>query len=62
MGGDGAVTHGVGNAGQHEAVAHLLVIEEGLVGLVDLTGGHLAGAGGAGAGAARVGQVNAGLL
>eukprot|EP00959_Pyramimonas_sp_CCMP1952_P293347 6134993-Pyramimonas_sp.AAC.1 len=62
VGGDGAVTHGVRDAGQHKAVAHLLVIEEGLVGLVDGAGGHLAGAGGAGARAARVGQVNAGLL
>ena len=35
---DGAVGGGVGDAGEDEAVAHLVVIEEGLVGLVDGTG------------------------
>ncbi len=62
VGGDGAVGGGVGDAGQNEAVAHLSVIQEGLVGLVDGAGGDLAGAAGAGSGAARVGQVKAGLL
>ena len=38
MGLDGAVGGGVGDAGEDEAVAHLVVIEEGLVGLVDGTG------------------------
>jgi hypothetical protein len=32
---DGAVGGGVGDAGEHEAVAHLVVVQEGLVGLVD---------------------------
>ena len=38
MGLDGAVGGGVGDAGEDEAVAHLVAIEEGLVGLVDGTG------------------------
>ena len=28
VGGDGAVTHGVGHARQHEALAHLLVVRK----------------------------------
>ena len=47
MGLDGAVGGGVGDAGEDEAVAHLIVVEEGLVGLVDGTGllsvGEIAG-------------------
>ena len=47
MGLDGAVGGGVGDAGEDEAVAHLVGIEEGLVGLVDGTGllsvGEIAG-------------------
>ncbi|OUS45302.1 hypothetical protein BE221DRAFT_49923, partial [Ostreococcus tauri] len=35
---DGAVRRRVGDAREHEAVAHLVVIQEGLVGLVDGTG------------------------
>jgi hypothetical protein len=34
---DGAVRGRVGDAGEHEAVAHLVVVKEGLVGLVDGT-------------------------
>ena len=34
---DGAVGGGVGNAGEDEAAAHLVVVKEGLVGLVDGT-------------------------
>ena len=34
---DGAVGGGVGDAGEDEAVAHLVVVKEGLVGLVDGT-------------------------
>ena len=34
----GAVGRRVGDAREHEAVAHLVVIQEGLVGLVDGTG------------------------
>ena len=37
MGLDGAVRGRVGDAGEHEAVAHLVVIKERLVGLVDGT-------------------------
>ena len=44
------------------SVTHLVLVEEGLLGLVDLAGEDLAGAGGARAGAARVGKVDAGLL
>ena len=44
------------------AVSHLVLVEEGLLGLVDLAGHDLAGAGGARSGAARVGEVDAGLL
>ena len=44
------------------AVSHLVLVEEGLLGLVDLSRDDLAGAGGARAGAARVGEVEAGLL
>jgi hypothetical protein len=49
VGRDGHVGGGVGHAGQHEAVAHLGVVQEGLVGLVHGAGLHLAGAAGAGA-------------
>ena len=58
---DGAVRGGVGHAGQHEAVAHLGIVQEGLVRLVDGAGSDLAGAAGAGTRAARVGQFEAGL-
>ena len=44
------------------SVTHLVLVEEGLLGLVDLALEDLAGAGGARAGAARVGKVDAGLL
>jgi hypothetical protein len=33
---DGAVRGGVRHAGQHEALLHLVIVQEGLVGLVDL--------------------------
>lgn len=59
---DGAVGGRVGHAGEHESVAHLVVIQEGLIGLVDGSCGHLSGAAGAGSGAARVGQVDSGFL
>jgi hypothetical protein len=48
VGGDGHIAGGVGHAGQHEAVAHLAVIQEALVALVNGTGLNLAGAAGAG--------------
>lgn len=59
---DGAVGGGVRHAGQHEAVALLGIVQEGLVGLVDGASHDLAGAAGASTSAARVGQVQAGLL
>lgn len=59
VGGDGAVGGGVGHAGQHEALAHLVIIQERLVGLVHSASVDLAGARRAGTSAARVGQVNA---
>lgn len=62
VGGDGDVGGGVGDACQDEAVADLVVIQEGLVALVNTAGLDLAGAAGAGAGAAAVGKVDAGLL
>mmetsp|Transcript_10658 Transcript_10658/g.13207 ORF Transcript_10658/g.13207 Transcript_10658/m.13207 type:complete len:225 (+) Transcript_10658:217-891(+) len=59
---DGAVRGGVGHAGEAEALAHLVVVKEGAVRLVNGTSGDLARAGRAGARAARVRQVDAVLL
>jgi hypothetical protein len=59
---DRAVGGGVCDARQHEAAAHLGVVQERLVRLVDRAARHLAGARGARASAARVRQVEAGLL
>ena len=59
---DRAVARRVGDAGQHEALADLVVVEERLVRLVDAARDDLARARGAGARAARVGEVDAGLL
>lgn len=59
---DRAVRGGVRHAGQGEPGAHLVVVQEGLVGLVDGAGGDLARAGRARARAAGVGQVDATLL
>lgn len=56
---DGAVGGGVGDTGKDEAVVNLVIVEEALVGLVDLAVLEVPGAGGAGAGAARVWDVNA---
>ena len=49
----------ISNASQHKAVPGLIVIQEGLVGLVDGTRGHLTRARRARARSARVRQVNA---
>lgn len=62
VGSDGAVGGGVSHTRQHKAVGDLVVVQEGLVGLVHISGIQLARAGGAGARTAGVGQVNAGLL
>jgi hypothetical protein len=56
---NGAVGGGVGHAGEDKAVAHLVVIEERLVGLVNGTGSDLSGARRASASTAGVGQVDA---
>ena len=59
---DGAVRGGVRHAREGKALAHLVVVEERAVRLVDGARGHLARARRARAGAARVGQVDALLL
>ena len=59
VGGDSDIGGGVGDAGKDEALAHLVVIKERLVGLVNTAGVNLAGAGRARSSAARVGEVNA---
>ena len=62
MRGDRAIRRRVGDAREHEAVAHLVIIKERLIRLVDRAGNNLARARGARARAARVRQVNALLL
>jgi len=62
VGGDGHVRGGVGDAGQHESVAGLVVVQEGLVALVGRSALNLSGTAGASSGAAAVRQVQAGLL
>ena len=59
---DRAVGRRVRHARQHEALADLVVVEEGLVRLVDAARDDLARARRARARAARVGEVDAGLL
>lgn len=59
---DGAVRGRVGHAGKCEALAHLVVVKERAVRLVDGAGGHLASARRARARTARVRQVDAVLL
>ena len=59
---DRAVAGGVRHARQHEALGDLVVVEEGLVGLVDATRDDLAGARRASSGTARVREVDAGLF
>ena len=54
---DGAVRGRVSDASQNEPVAHLIVIKERAIGLVDLACSDLASAGGASARTARVRQV-----
>ena len=62
VGGDRHVALGVCHAGQHKPVASLVVIQEGLVALVNLSAVNLSSAAGAGSSAAAVGQVKSGLL
>eukprot|EP00414_Alexandrium_minutum_P009453 CAMPEP_0113833288 /NCGR_PEP_ID=MMETSP0328-20130328/7825_1 /TAXON_ID=39455 /ORGANISM="Alexandrium minutum" /LENGTH=61 /DNA_ID=CAMNT_0000801543 /DNA_START=106 /DNA_END=288 /DNA_ORIENTATION=- /assembly_acc=CAM_ASM_000350 len=56
---DGHIGGRVGDASEAEAIAHLIVVQEGLVRLVDGAGEDLARAAGAGARAAGVGQLQA---
>jgi len=58
VGSDGAVRGGVSHASQHKALAHLVIIQERLVGLVNGTSVNFASARRAGTSAARVGKVN----
>eukprot|EP00414_Alexandrium_minutum_P007837 CAMPEP_0113831896 /NCGR_PEP_ID=MMETSP0328-20130328/7092_1 /TAXON_ID=39455 /ORGANISM="Alexandrium minutum" /LENGTH=75 /DNA_ID=CAMNT_0000800077 /DNA_START=42 /DNA_END=266 /DNA_ORIENTATION=+ /assembly_acc=CAM_ASM_000350 len=54
---DGHIRGRIRDAREAEALAHLVVVQEGLVGLVDGAGEDLARAAGAGARAAGVGQL-----
>lgn len=58
MGGDGAIGGWVGDAGEDESVGHLVVIQEGLVRLVNGSSLDLSGAGRASSGTARVWKIN----
>ena len=59
---DGAVTLGVGHAREDESVGHLVVVEEVLLGLVNLSRDNLSSAGGARSGTARVGKFDFGFF
>jgi len=59
---DLAVGLGVGDAGENESVTHLIIVEEGLIRLVDLSVDNLASAGAAGSSSAGVWKVETGLL
>jgi len=57
-----AVRLRVRNAGQKIPLTHLVLVEEGALGLVDFSGRHLARTGGARPGAARERQLNPSVL
>merc|ERR1719436_1096939 len=59
---DGHIRRRICHASQAEAIAHLVIVQEGLVRLVDGARHHLARAARARPGAARVGQLDALLL
>ena len=59
---DLAVTGRVGNASQNESLGHLVIIKEGLLGLVNRSLLNNTGACGAGSGTATVGKVDSGFL
>ncbi|EJK53277.1 hypothetical protein THAOC_27321, partial [Thalassiosira oceanica] len=59
---DLAVRLGVSDAGKDVSIGHLVIIKEGLLGLVNLSTDNLSSAGGAGSGTARVRKVNSLLL
>jgi hypothetical protein len=58
VGGDGAVRGWVGDAGEDESVTHLVVIQEGLVRLVNGSSLNLSSAGRASSGTARVWEID----
>lgn len=58
VGRDGAVRGWVGNAGEHESIAHLVVIQERLVRLVNGSSLNLSSAGRAGSSTARVWEID----
>lgn len=58
MGRDGAIGGWVGDAGEDESVGHLVVIQEGLVRLVNGSSLDLSGAGRASSGTARVWKID----
>ena len=60
--GNFAVAGGVGHARQDKAIVDLLVLQEGLFGLIDGSRDHLSGAAGAGSGTARVGKIDSGIF
>lgn len=62
MGLDGNIRSWVGNAGEDEAIGHLVFVEERLVGVVDGTVLDKTGARAASSSFAGVWQVNAGFL
>mmetsp|Transcript_20671 Transcript_20671/g.41721 ORF Transcript_20671/g.41721 Transcript_20671/m.41721 type:complete len:236 (-) Transcript_20671:1-708(-) len=62
VGSDGDIGSRVGNAGKNEAVGNLVILKEGLVGLVNGSSNDLTGAGGASTSTARVRKVKTLLL
>ena len=58
MDGDGAVSLRVGNASEDETIGNLVIIKEGLFGLINFSVNHLSGAGGAGTSTATVWKLN----
>lgn len=62
MDGDGAVRCGVGNASKNEAITDLVVVKEGLLGLVNGSIDDLSGAGRAGTGTATVRKFDSSFL
>jgi hypothetical protein len=58
VGRDGAVRGWISNAGKDEALAHLVVVKEGLVALINGAGIDLASARGASTSTARVWEID----
>lgn len=57
-----AVRGRVGDASKNKAISNLVIVKEGLFGLVDASANNLSGAGGASSGTATVGELNSGFL